>query len=512
MKSPRALGLPYDDWRPGQRLAILSAQHAKRTHMVVQAPTGSGKSVIAAALTQLTDYRAVVLTATKGLMDQYASTFPHLYDVRGAGNYECLAAKDEFKAAYLHRRGPLWCDKGPCHGGASCTLKDNGCLYFDRYRGALAARTVLTNYSYWLSMRRFAKGLGAVQTLILDEAHALPEQLMGACRIEIPTFMLDSRNVPKSHKTWREWAERMIAMTAVEGDDDTRVKKEKLRQDLTNLRSMDESWAWDLWQDKIIFEPTIPRLLLPMLYTPDRESHVVYLSATATPSMLRLLDIPEADIESHEMKSTFPVERRPVYVVGGVRVDFRSMQNPENQAKWIESIDRILDDRPDRKGIIHTVSYDRQQILVHASRHAARFLVPTRSQDLLGTVERLRTSPEPYVLVSPSVSTGFDFPYTDCEFQIIAKVPFPDTRSAIARARIKSTPGYRDHLTMQTLVQMCGRGMRAADDRCETFIVDQHARWFLEQAGELAPRWFTESIVRTGRRVRPAEKLKERGT
>ena len=38
------------------------------------------------------------------------------------------------------------------------------------------------------------------------------------------------------------------------------------------------------------------------------------------------------------------------------------------------------------------------------------------------------------VLVSPSVSTGYDFPGRECEWQFICKVPFPDGRAKIQQA------------------------------------------------------------------------------
>jgi hypothetical protein len=55
---------------------------------------------------------------------------------------------------------------------------------------------------------------------------------------------------------------------------------------------------------------------------------------------------------------------------------------------------------------------------------------------------------------------------------------------------------YPNHLAMQTLVQAVGRGMRAEDDACETFIVDAHAIWFLSKHGDLAPRWFRRAVRR----------------
>jgi Rad3-related DNA helicase len=55
---------------------------------------------------------------------------------------------------------------------------------------------------------------------------------------------------------------------------------------------------------------------------------------------------------------------------------------------------------------------------------------------------------------------------------------------------------YPAYLAMQELIQSCGRGMRSADDQCETFITDAHANWFLSKNADLAPQWFKRAIRR----------------
>ena len=102
----------------------------------------------------------------------------------------------------------------------------------------------------------------------------------------------------------------------------------------------------------------------------------------------------------------------------------------------------------------------------------------------------------PAILVSPSVVTGYDFPYDECRFQIVGKLGFPDTRDPIMKARIKKDPDYSSYLAMQSLVQSSGRGGRATDDWCETFIIDDNAKWFLWKFKHFAPDWFMRAYTR----------------
>lgn len=495
--------MPYPGWRAGQRWAIRTSLHTKTPHVVVNAPTGSGKTAIAGALAQLDERRSITLTATKALMTQYTNLLPWLFDVRGMGNYECLAAKDEFKRYFPTTRRMVRCDDGPCHSGEHCSLKEHGCTYYDRVRGALGHRTVLSNYSFLLSTRRFGKGLGVFDRFNLDEAHALAEQLMAACRIEIPLHLVDLRRMPRSAKVWRGWAESQIAALAPGSDHDSRMRRERATENFRALALIDETWAWDKTDDAVVFEPTIPRLLLPLLGPITDSTVVTYLSATITPAHLKLLDIDAKDITFESLPSHFPIDRRPVYLVAGARVDYRSMQSQDTVDRWIASMDRIIDLRDDRKGLIHTVSYGRQYEILKLSRHRDKMIAP-RAGELADAVEHFRSLPPSSgaVLVSPAIMTGYDFPDDDARYQILAKVPFPDTRSNIMQARMANTPGYRDTWTMTQLVQACGRINRSDSDWGETFIVDQHARWFLERYAELAPQWFLDSIVQTRRVVK----------
>lgn len=505
---PSTLGLPYDAWRPGQRLAIRTALHTKRPHVLINAPTGAGKSIIAAALTRLDERRQVVLTETKALQEQYRAAFPFLVDIRGMSNYECLAARDEFKDWFPRRRTAVHCDDGPCHDGEKCTLREDGCLYYDAYRRAMGAQAVLPNYHYWLSMRRYGSGLGVAQRLICDEAHALPELLMSSCRVELPRMLIDTQ-LPRSYQQWRTWATQQLDGMS---EDDLRRKPTRIVASLKTLSHMDETWAWDATEDAIVFEPTVPRLLMPLLQTFDEHTNNVYLSATVTTATLALLGVEEDQIDALELASQFPVERRPVILVPGARVDYRTMQRPEVVAQWLDSIRELVLLREDRNGIVHPVSFSRAWQIAEALRgqvpHA--ILLHRSGQPAAEIVEQFKRAGTkgPALLISPSVMTGFDFPYRQCEFQILAKMPFPDTRSTIVKARMKATSGYREHLTMQQFIQACGRGMRAADDQCECLVVDEHSRWFLRDNRELMPGWFAQAVVSTRRtNIRPPTAL-----
>jgi Rad3-related DNA helicase len=222
------------------------------------------------------------------------------------------------------------------------------------------------------------------------------------------------------------------------------------------------------------------------------------MSATLRPTALTMLNIDKEDRAFREWPRVFPAQYTPIYHIknnDSVRMD--SKADDERLRKWVQMIDSVIDARLDRKGLIHTVSYLRQDFLLHHSRHRDLMIANTQDPEMptaVEAVELFKSAAAPALLVSPSFSTGWDFPGVTCEYQIIAKVPFPDTRNKLMRARLERSQVYGNWLTMQDLVQACGRGTRSEKDRCEIFIVDDHISWFFYRNRNLAPRWF--EIVR----------------
>lgn len=508
MKPPSAFELPFPAWRVGQQRAIRAIQNARTTFTVLQGPTGTGKTAIALGVVKQHQARALTLTATRVLQDQYQQVASWLDDIRGMSNYRCLAAMDEFKDEFKGRiRETVTCEEGPCRLDMQCSLKDAGCVYYDTYRSALASATPSTSYAYWLASRRYGRGLGSVSLLICDEAHDAAEQIAKACQLRVPKGELRGVKVPRTAKEWTTWASAELTRISQDSNDivgrlRVRTRKERLEHLIQYLDG--SHWAWDDDGKAFVFEPIDVRRHSGLLF--GGVPKVVLMSATITPATVAMLGIDEADVTYHQVPMRFPVEHRPVYLLDGGRIDYRA--TPDTLAWWMKRIDQILAGRADRKGIIHTVSYERQQYIYAHSQYQSRMIVPRSSREFQYTLSEFKQLPPESgaILVSPSVMTGVDFPYSDAEYQIISKVPFPSTKHAIMRQRCKRIPNYRDIVTAQALQQATGRIVRAEDDRGETFIVDEHMKWFVKNARQYFAAWFLEAMTTT-RRIPPAPPL-----
>jgi Rad3-related DNA helicase len=199
-----------------------------------------------------------------------------------------------------------------------------------------------------------------------------------------------------------------------------------------------------------------------------------------------MLGIGKINYDFFEFESDFDPLRCPIYYVPTMRVDSRSN---DLSPLWVR-LDQIIARRQDRKGIIHTISYARQQDVLAKSRFRAKMFVNSKGIPATSMVEIFKASAPGTILVSPSVGTGYDFPGSTCEWQFLTKIPFPDGRTKINRARNAADSEYGAYGAAQSMVQSFGRGMRSREDQCEGFICDDHLQWFIPKFRHLMPNSF----------------------
>lgn len=495
--TPADLGLPaerFPAYRPGQMRAILDVAGDERRWSLLSAPTGAGKSLINVSLTKLLDVRALYLVGTKGLQSQLLPEFESvgMVDIRGHRNYAC-AIPDAGKY------------------DPTCSLPREKCLYAADVAIAQQAPIVVSNYAYWMSLAKYANPalLGDFDLLIFDEAHTAPDWLADFCTItlnsaEVKTLLnltlpFDALDDVSAWSAWAADARRVALRRHKEVKESTGNSRSirlqqilELGRDLAVLASVANSgieWVAQKANRGARFSPVWAHPYAEQ-YLFRGIPKIVLCSATLSPEIIRYLGIPKDESRYWEVASGFDPRRRPFIYVPTVRVDRR--MNEGQTRIWINQIDSTIDDRLDRKGIIHSRSYSRAQEIVRRSRHSG-IMMTHSSRDTRETIERFRRAAAPCVLVSPSVEEGFDFVGDECRFQIIAKIPFIDGRDPVTKARSKQDKGYVNYVAALSLVQMTGRGMRSASDACETFIFDDHWSWFRNKATFAS--WFRQACV-----------------
>ena len=179
--TPRDLGLWVDNWRHQQWAAIEQAVEAfssGKRFVSYALQVGSGKSLVGAAVARILQEagevkgRTVVLTAFKGLQDQYLTDGASLgmADIRGKGNYTCKEYGVSCEDA--------WVMCGGRKENQTCALDG----YKAAYMQALGSKLVVTNYDYWCRVPTLAEG---TDLLILDEAHDADSAVCDTLRVGI---------------------------------------------------------------------------------------------------------------------------------------------------------------------------------------------------------------------------------------------------------------------------------------------------------------------------------------
>lgn len=564
LPSPHSMGAPhkFKSWRPGQSASIMRVIDTEKRGLILCLPTGAGKSLIYTLgailyLQSIGGGRVVILTSTKPLMDQLMGDMKGtgIIDLRGKGNYGCVTMNPggDLRREYGLTSAYYSCNDGLCHAGVRCELKRGGCSYYDRWREVKREEIVLTNYQKWFNEAMAAEkgnksrdtaggeereylGLGKFDIMVLDEAHNAVEELCSFLSTEVKEReckelgIMTPRGPGWSAETWRQWAgtanKLLRSRLEVESSElrknpEWAIKKRQgasaMARRLEVVAEMKGRWVIKEVKDKVgfrewKFDPVWPTEYAER-YLFQQIPKLVFSSATARLKTAELLGLELANLELHEQDSTFPAERRPIIHIPCMQMNYRNEQKEEARRWIVGKIDKVLAQRMDRKGIIQTKSYKRRNYVLSGSRfqEGKGILLYHDSHSVHVAIEEFKLASPPKCLISPSISTGYDFPYEMCEYQIIMKIPFPDTREEVVKERCKEDPEYGAYVAAQELVQMAGRGMRAEDDLCETIILDDNIVWFIRRFKKFFPLWFLKAYRSTNMIPRPPAKIFRRG-
>lgn len=513
---PTDLGFPphFDSFRPAQLEGIEHILTSDKRFTAVGAPPGVGKSGIAVALGRLLPGRTVILTATLGLQDQYCGTFKGMVtDMRGRSHFRC------------------W-EGGTCEDGGrlGCGVKD-GCPYLGKLKTFNQSEIGVTSYAWSLS----AKNTQAVDTLICDEAGLAPDWLSRSldftftekeCReakVEgfdpLPGEDIDGwvkrYGAMMDAATWQferaksnlnrtlSASARDKALQALDHADKFLASCERLSDLNADNWTIERSEGTDVgrvWKFECVWPGRYREKLFKGI------SRVILMSATLRPKTLGLLGVPWAECDFREWPRQFPAINGPVVWIPTARVGYKMSE--EQEREWLGRIRQILNWGSDRKGLVHTVSFARARKIADALDGYRLILNGAADPDSANgreAYQKFLKAPAGSTLVSPSFSTGWDFPLQTAEWQVISKIAFPDARSKVMQTRIAKDRGYLNYLAAQDLVQGCGRIVRSDEDRGMTFLIDDQWTWFHGAAEEYLPKWF--KVRREDSLPRPLPKI-----
>lgn len=546
---------PFDSFFEGQLESIVdivdSFLNKGVKHVILEAPTGVGKTIIAYTVHRTIDrllgatrLRTSVTTTTKGLQRQYEND-TKTYDLKGKKNYMCPLGQEHYGTAGCKNL----CAKRQCRPKSDCPF--------------VTRRLNWTENSYWrctntamfISMppELCMKDTNKADLVVLDECHKLPNTLLDQMTISFDPESLQAVNLlygrpSKVYIEATKVTEKLIELFSskvgqlvdipeklVTSEEEGEVSVWKVYEHLSKLlefvevklkddkidekikdicgRVLEHCSTWrttcgvllecgarefvvqSCSNGNIEFKPVYPAHVSE--YGGFRKGdYFLHMSATicGLGAYASLLGIKEGEYVTIEMPHPIPVESRPINYIPIAKMSGRNVD--ENVlTSMVKAIDELITERPNDNGLVHTSSYALAEKLMTRSKFKQKMFI---GRDRQQTMELLKMNANikdrSVVVLSPSMVEGFDLKYDLCRWQVIAKVPFGFLGDPLIRYLCDKNPGAYNRQTVLEVVQASGRVVRGVDDFGETFILDSSFSQLMGRGHKYFPKWYLDAL------------------
>jgi len=536
--------------REGQIKAIdtiLEAFAKGKNTVCVDAPTGVGKSAIGMTVARYLNSQirsqnsedeynigAYFLTTQKILQQQYLRDFEEkrrggMLELKSATNYQC--GYDERQSCGESKRALTALGKSADGTNWKKHCSSN-CSYNIAKRSFIQGHLGITNYSYFMAETTYAGKLEPRDLLVGDEAHNIESEVCKFVEVEVTD----------------RFCKKHLGMTMAKGEDPEylyRWIKETYRPALAQMFDQVKSALGmfadnrgvggdEMFQQLIkqndLFDKHICKVnrfidrFKPEEWIINREIRKdhrgdrmtlqfkpIDASVWAEPYLLRfgekrllmsatILDKTSfcrslgLDLDKTEyiaLPSTFPVENRAIHYMPVGKMSMRDVD--DTLPRLVQAVKALLEAHSDQKGIIHTTNFR----VAHHLRDSLRDprLLVHGSEDRDAVLRRHHDSPEPTVLVSPSMTEGISLDDDLSRFQIVAKLPYPNLGDKSLKKRCDRDPWYYDYLTTRSFVQAVGRSVRNEKDWAVTYVLDGCFEAFLRKNKHILPQYILDAMV-----------------
>jgi len=525
----RDLGKPARENQVDTVLKILDAFKSGKRHVFLNAPTGSGKSLIAMVLQKAMQTKTVVITATNALGEQYQKDFPHAPLIIGANNYPCTvrqkcgwptatAESCYKKSKYFYTRfgegkEPDDCNTDRCGFALTRALKHTAAIS-------------ITNYSYYIIDQLYIKEVTQdksnyhVGTAIFDEAHLINEmfsqhyaiyyselrgkeflrdirKLIGdGTQMEAAyerVFRIIDENVargsigPVNHMKFVEMLERFyLKMLDIINTKKVFSPNEAAYDALGELEGkyhglfckIDDykKFGYEVVVDVKKAEKSLSVVPIFVGKTSEKllQQQNVFMSATLNYDfMLKTLDLDPTDCELITVPYTFNQDDKTLnFKYARRRLNFANMALPEVIEEMREDIQVISQQHKHENGVVITTSFKLAEQLAEQLKSTHRVMLHTKDVPAKQIIKEFKETTKPTILISPSLFEGVDLPGDISKFQVLVKAPFLSLGSKRMFHISRKHRSVYLQLTIMRMNQAFGRSTREKGDKSTTYLLD----------------------------------------
>lgn len=542
---------PFPKANPGQMEVIISAIDAlvnkRKKHIIIEAPTGVGKSLIGLTIHQVVQklvmkyssgdmpqWRTAITTPTKGLQQQYAQEkHVNIAMLKGKKNYQCIVHSDIYYNAVPCR---IQCRDGNCSPRRCPYVQARG-FWTDAASLRCTNTAMMIEMCSTICMKPENRG----DFIIIDECHKLPQALLDHTIMEyniksvatlaglnqagkdvvrlvaaivkscadmslgtlqkIPSLV--AQDISELHGIVEDMLVDLTEM--IKGDTLTDTQMMALSDIIDILQNLSDycgimtdtqadTFIVQAKEDTMIqFKPTIASDVSEFgLFR--KADYFLHMSATicGLDAYARSLGIPKHEYVTFQVENPIPIENRKINFM-----PIMKMTANMGDYEWKQvahAVDDIIDFHEGQNGIIHTVSYDRALKIQEFSRHKGLIQVPRTRDALLMSLKKAIETKKPVVFASPAMEEGYDFKGDLGRFQILAKVPYAYLGDPLVAHVNKIDPSAYFREAILRIIQSCGRCVRGPDDWAATYILDQSFETLMARNPEYFPRWFLDAV------------------
>ena len=527
---------PAPSFRGAQEQALADLRDAfaaSNDVVLVRAPTGSGKSLLARAI--MGSSATVEETAPNEATGAYYTTpqvsqiddveTDDLLDdfavIRGKSNYDCVLPGEHDTPV----------TRAPCarQQGFDCSIKHR-CPYFSDRAIASGNRYAAMTLAYFMRTAG-SEVFRKRDVVVIDEAHGLaewaemyatidlsPDRVPVWDEIGVPDVTADARGDEDPLDRTARFVETLRGVTKRAKDElvgrselsreavARRDRLQELRSELDwfleDYRDPESPTTWVVDQpdgegSSIAIKPLDPARYLSHTVW-ERGNRFALLSATilSKDAFCRGVGLDPSNVALVDVEHTFPLENRPLYDVtqGPMTYDHRDKTVP----KIARLIVRLMANHPDEKGLIHAHSYD---IAGRLADRLGEFGVAARVRrhdrsNRDAELEAWKASADPDVFVSVKMEEALDLRDDRCRWQVVCKAPYRNTNdSRVARRLADDQWAWYHRTALRTVIQACGRVVRAPDDYGATYLADDSLLDLFDRAAADTPPWFRDQIA-----------------
>ena len=513
-------------------------------------PVGSGKSHLALMIADWYKKnvnkmaKVDIITNSKILQDQYSGTYESISDLKGKENYECESyACSCAQGAEFNRLNKTTCESCPYNssresfisGGISLTnfyLYILYAIYNPKLLESRDARVLIVDEAHefddvmsdFVSIKiteaivkkfKFAgeydiikklKGISSISQYVdflrflSGEIITTVESMEGGMKSEPRNVREDKRDL-KISKVLKTKNSDVKIMQLI---NDLKQYQTKIEIFLKEYKENPNNWVLEtnynekLKQKELSLEPIWAYDYLDK-YVFSNYDMVVLMSGTILDKnlfcQLNGLDVSKAVYYS--IGSPFPLKNRPIYYMPVGKMSYKSKD--ETFKRYIPYIQKLLDKYKNKKGIIHTNSFELAKWIQNSIKDPRLIFHDSSNKDEM--LKFHKESDEPTVIVSPSMDTGVSFDNDDARFQIIAKVPYPSLASQKNKLRQSNNPDWYSWKTVSGIIQMTGRPVRSNLDYADTIIIDGGFGDVIKHSSQFLPDWIQEAIKKVNVKI-----------